>query len=57
MAKATVENPFLKLATRMGLEKLKKDVEELLANDLTQAQRIANEEMKQQIDKHLEDLK
>lgn len=57
MAKANAESTFLKLATRMGLEQLKKDVDELLSGDLTQAQRIANEEMKTQILKHLEGLK
>jgi hypothetical protein len=56
MAKATNENGFIKLATRMGLQKMLSDVNELLQNDLTEAQRIANQEMKQQIEKHLEEL-
>jgi len=57
MAKATAENSFIKLATKMGLEQMLTDVKQLLSADLTQAQRIANEEMRAQIEKHLEDLK
>ena len=57
MAKTAGNDGFIKLATKMGLEQMLTDVKTLLGTDLTQAQRIANEEMRAQIEKHLEDLK
>lgn len=57
MARAPHDNPFLKQATKMGLEKMLFDVKQLLENDLTPAQRFANEEMRTQIEKYLEEMK
>lgn len=58
MARASSENQFLKLAQKMGLEQMLKDVNTLLKfESLTEAQRITNEEMKAQIEKYLEELK
>lgn len=57
MAKATTENQFIKRATRMGLEQMLQDVNMLLTLELTEGQRVTNEEMKAQIQKYLEELK
>lgn len=57
MAKQPEPNVFIKKATRMGLQQMLHDVEKLLSVDLTEAQRITNEEMKAQINKYLEELK
>lgn len=58
MARVSSENQFLKLAQKMGLEQMLKDVNTLLKfESLTEAQRITNEEMKAQIEKYLEELK
>lgn len=57
MAKATQENVFIKKATRMGLEAMLQDVNMLLGVELTEAQKIMQEEMKSQIQKYLDELK
>ncbi|MEC0265172.1 hypothetical protein [Paenibacillus anseongense] len=57
MAKATTENQFIKRATKMGLEKMLADLNELLSQDLTEGQRVTNEEMKTQILQYLDELK
>lgn len=57
MARGSTETQFIRLATKMGMEQMLGDVAQLLAQDLTPAQRIANEEMQSQIIKHLEELK
>ncbi|WP_310194311.1 hypothetical protein [Bacillus sp. 3255] len=51
------ENNFLKQATRMGLEQMLADVNLLLSMELTEGQKITNEEIKAQILKHLDELK
>lgn len=57
MAKIQEPSAFIKRATKMGLQQMLHDVEKLLSVDLTEAQRITNEEMKAQINKYLEELK
>jgi hypothetical protein len=42
MARVSTETQFIKLATKMGLEQMLSDVKQLLTQDLTPAQRIAN---------------
>jgi ribosomal protein S8 len=57
MAKVTVENGFIKQATRIGLETMLADVNCLLLMELTEGQKITNEEIKAQILKYLDELK
>jgi hypothetical protein len=56
MAKPQEANAFLKRATKMGLEQMLNDANELLKMDLTEAQRITNEEMKLQLEQHLKEV-
>jgi hypothetical protein len=57
MARTASESPFIRRATRIGLEQLLADVEMLLATHLSEAQRIANDEMRKQIKAQLEKYK
>lgn len=57
MVKASTDNMLIRQATRMGLEKMLNDMELLLKMDLTEGQRVTNEEMKAQLLKFLGDYK
>lgn len=57
MAKQTAENQFIKRATKMGLEAMLVDVNELLKEELSEGLRVTNEEMKTQILQYLDELK
>lgn len=57
MVKASTDNMLIRQATRMGLEKMLNDMELLLKLDLTEGQRVTNEEMKNQLLKFLGEYK
>lgn len=57
MVKASTDNMLIRQATRMGLEKMLNDMELLLKMDLTEGQRVTNEEMKNQLLKFLGEYK
>jgi hypothetical protein len=49
------EAPLVRMATKLGLEQMLREVSALLSTDLSVAQKLSNEEIKAQIMKHLED--
>jgi hypothetical protein len=49
MARTANESPFIRRIMRVGIERVLNDTEVLLMQDLTDTQRIANEEMKQRL--------
>jgi hypothetical protein len=53
---AKQESQFLKRATKLGLEHLQREVEELLKTELSEAQRISTEEVRDVIKLHLQEL-
>lgn len=53
---AKKDSEFIKRATRYGFKKMLEEVEHLLAGELSEAQRISNEEMAEVIKKHLKEL-
>ena len=50
------ESQFLKRATKLGLEHLQREVDQLLKSDLSEAQRISTEEVRDVIKSHLAEL-
>lgn len=49
MARTTNESPFMRRIIMVGIDRLLRDTELLLSKELTETQRITNEEMKSRL--------